>query len=196
MAEFSLDVDGIKEDVEKSLNEEKVKLENSNLKNQAEENAVAIFDADLNDPQQREGILKPLDDFGLGDMSKSAAHNEMLSTRFVDLTKGGKESDNIGEQLMELNRQMKDLDPSKVDFTKKGVIGNLVNPVRKYFARYEKAEGAISDIVESLNKSSKILQNDNVTLLNEETYLREVTNKLMADIELGKQMDASIEAQI
>ena len=104
MAEFSLDVDGIKEDVEKSLNEEKVKLENSNLKNQAEENAVAIFDADLNDPQQREGILKPLDDFGLGDMSKSAAHNEMLSTRFVDLTKGGKESDNIGEQLMELNR--------------------------------------------------------------------------------------------
>ena len=196
MAEFSLDVDGIKEDVEKSLNEEKVKLENSNLKNQAEENAVAIFDADLNDPQQREGILKPLDDFGLGDMSKSAAHNEMLSTRFVDLTKGGKESDNIGEQLMELNRQMKDLDPSKVDFAKKGVIGNLVNPVRKYFARYEKAEGAISDIVESLNKSSKILQNDNVTLLNEETYLREVTNKLLADIELGKQMDASIEAQI
>ena len=196
MAEFSLDVDGIKEDVEKSLNEEKVKLENSNIKNQADENAVAIFDADLNDPQQREGILKPLDDFGLGDMSKSAAHNEMLSTRFVDLTKGGKESDNIGEQLMELNRQMKDLDPSKVDFTKKGVIGNLVNPVRKYFARYEKAEGAISDIVESLNKSSKILQNDNVTLLNEETYLREVTNKLMADIELGKQMDASIEAQI
>ena len=196
MAEFSLDVDGIKEDVEKSLNEEKVKLENSNLKNQAEENAVAIFDADLNDPQQREGILKPLDDFGLNDMSKSAAHNEMLSTRFVDLTKGGKESDNIGEQLMELNRQMKDLDPSKVDFAKKGVIGNLVNPVRKYFARYEKAEGAISDIVESLNKSSKILQNDNVTLLNEETYLREVTNKLLADIELGKQMDASIEAQI
>ncbi len=196
MAEFSLDVDGIKEDVEKSLNEEKVKLENSNLKNQAEENAVAIFDADLNDPQQREGILKPLDDFGLGDMSKSAAHNEMLSTRFVDLTKGGKESDNIGEQLMELNRQMKDLDPSKVDFAKKGVIGNLVNPVRKYFARYEKAEGAISDIVESLNKSSKILLNDNVTLLNEETYLREITNKLLADIELGKQMDASIEAQI
>ena len=196
MAEFSLDVDGIKDDVEKSLNEEKVKLENSNLKNQADDNAVAIFDADLNNPQEREGILKPLDNFGLNDMSKSAAHNEMLSTRFVDLTKGGKEADNIGEQLMELNKQMKDLDPSKVDFTKKGVIGNLVNPVRKYFAKYEKAEGAISDIVESLDKSSKILQNDNVTLLNEENYLREVTNKLLADIELGKQMDASIESQI
>ena len=196
MAEFSLDIDGIKEDVEKSINVEKEKLEDSNLKTQAGDNAQAIFDADLNNPQEREGILKPLDNFGLNEMSRSASHNEMLATRFVDLTKGGKDADNIGDQLIELNKQMKDLDPSRVDFTKKGVIGNLMNPVRKYFAKYEKAEGAISDIVESLDKSSKVLQNDNTTLLNEETYLREVTNKLLADIELGKQMDASIEAQI
>jgi len=91
---------------------------------------------------------------------------------------------------------MKDLDPSKVDFTKKGVLGSIMNPVRKYFAKYEKAEVAISNIVASLDKSSKILQNDNVTLLTEENYLREVTNKLMTDIEFGKQMDDSIEQQI
>ena len=164
MAEFSLDVDEIKQDVEKSLNDEKEKLEDSNLKNQAGSNAQAIFNADLNNPQEREGILKPLDDFGLNEMTRSASHNEMLATRFADLTKGGKDADNIGEQLMELNKQMKDLDPSRVDFTKKGVIGNLMNPVRKYFAKYEKAEGAISDIVESLDKSSRVLQNDNTTL--------------------------------
>ena len=196
MAEFSLDVDEIKQDVETTLKEEEKKLENSNIKNQAQSNAVAIFDTDLNNPQERESILKPLDEFGLKDMTRSASHNEMLSTRFVDLTKGGKEADNIGEKLIELNTQMKDLDPSKVDFAKKGVLGNLMNPVRKYFAKYEKAEVAISDIVESLDKSSKVLQNDNTTLLNEENYLREVTNKLLADIELGKKMDESIEAQI
>ncbi|MBQ2635857.1 MAG: toxic anion resistance protein [Methanobrevibacter sp.] len=196
MAEFSLDVDEIKKDVETSLKDEEEKLENSNLKNQAQDNAVAIFDADLNNPSEREEILKPLDNFGLNEMSRSASHNEMLSTRFVDLTKGGKEADNIGENLLELNRQMKDLDPSKVDFAKKGVLGNLMNPVRKYFAKYEKAEVAISDIVQSLEKSSKVLQNDNTTLLNEENYLREITNKLLADIELGKKMDESIEAQI
>ena len=196
MAEFSLDVDEIKKDVESSLKDEEEKLENSNLKDQAQGNAVAIFDADLNNPQERENILKPLDNFGLNEMTKSASHNEMLSTRFVDLTKGGKEADNISEKLIELNRQMKDLDPSKVDFAKKGVLGNIMNPVRKYFAKYEKAEVAISDIVQSLEKSSKVLQNDNITLLNEENYLREVTNKLLADIELGKQMDQSIEAQI
>lgn len=196
MAEFSLDVDEIKKDVETSIKDEEEKLENSNLKNQAQDNATAIFDADLNNPQEREKILQPLDNFGMADMSKSASHNEMLSTRLSDLTKGGKEADNIGEKLLELDQQMKDLDPSKVDFAKKGVLGNLVNPVKKYFAKYEKAEVSISHIIESLEKSGKVLQNDNTTLLSEENYLREVTNKLLADIELGKKMDESIEAQI
>ena len=196
MAEFSLDVDEIKKDVETSFKEEEEKLEDSGLKEQAQGNAVAIFESDLDNPQERENILRPLDDFGLNEMSKSASHNEILATRFVDLTKGGKDADNISEQLLELNRQLKDLDPSKVDFAKKGVLGSIMNPVRKYFDKYEKAEVAIADIVDSLEKSSKVLQNDNTTLLNEENDLREVTNKLMADIELGKQMDASIEAQI
>ena len=196
MAEFSLDIDEIKNDVETSIKQEEEKLENSNLKNKAQNNAVAIFDTDFNNPQERESILKPLDNFGMADMSKSASRNEILATRVVDISKGGKDAENIGEKLAELDRQMKDLDPSKVDFAKKGVLGNILNPVKKYFDKYEKAEVAISNIMESLDNSSKVLQNDNTTLLNEENSLREVTNKLLADIELGKQMDDSIEAQI
>ena len=196
MAEFSLNVDEIKEDVDNSFKKEEKKLENSNLKNQAQDNAIAIFESDLDSPIEREKILKPMDNFGLTEMAKSASHNEMLSTRFIDLTKGGKDADTIGKNLLELNRQMKDLDPSKVDFAKKGVLGNLMNPVRKYFAKYEKAEVAISDIVSSLDKSSKVLQNDNITLVNEENYLKEISNKIMANVELGRQMDASITSQI
>ena len=196
MAEFSLDVDEIKKDVETTFKDEEEKLENSNLKNQAKENAVAIFETDLNNPSDRESILRPIENFGMEDMSKSASKNEILATRFVDLGKGGKDADNIGDKLAQLNREMKDLDPSKVNFAKKGVLGSLVNPVRKYFEKYEKAEVAISNIIQSLDNSSKVLQNDNITLLSEENYLREMTNKLLADIELGKKMDESIEAQI
>ena len=196
MAEFSLDVDEIKKDVETTIKDEEEKLENSNLKNQAEENAVAIFETDLNNPSEREGILKPIENFGMEDMSKSASKNELLATRFTDLGKGGKDADNIGDKLSQLNREMKDLDPSKINFAKKGVLGSLMNPVRKYFDKYEKAEVAISNIIQSLDNSSKVLQNDNTTLLSEENYLRGVTNKLLADIELGKKMDESIDLQI
>ena len=196
MAEFSLDIDKIENEVNDTIKVEQEKLENSNLKTQADNNAVAIFDADLNDPSQRENILKPLDNFGLNEMTRSSQRNKRLSTRFVDLNKGSSESENIGEKLSELNLQMKDLDPSKVDFTKKGVLGDIFNPVRKYFSRYQKAEVAISEIIDSLDHSSQVLQNDNTTLIAEENYLREVTKKLLADIELGKEMDESIEMQI
>lgn len=196
MAEFSLNIDEIENEVNDTIKVEQEKLENSNLKTQAENNAVAIFDADLNNPAERESILKPLDDFGLNEMTRSSQRNHLLSTRFVDLSKGSSESENIGDKLAELNFQLKDLDPSKVDFTKKGVLGDIFNPVRKYFTRYQKAEVAISQIIESLDQSSKILQNDNTTLITEENNLREITKKLLADIELGKQMDESIEMQI
>ena len=71
MSEFSLNIDEIENEVNDTIKVEQEKLENSNLKTQAEKNAVAIFDADLNDPAQRENILKPLDDFGLNDMARS-----------------------------------------------------------------------------------------------------------------------------
>ncbi len=196
MSEFSLDIDKIENEVNDTIKVEQEKLENSNLKTQAEKNAVAIFEADLDNPSERENIIKPLEDFGLNDMTRSSQRNKLLSTRFVDLNKGSSESENIGDKLAELNFQLKDLDPGKVDFAKKGVLGDIFNPVRKYFNRYQKAEVAISQIIASLDHSSKVLQNDNTTLIAEENYLREITNKLLADIELGKQMDESIEMQI
>ena len=61
MSEFSLNIDEIENEVNDTIKVEQEKLENSNLKTQAEKNAVAIFDADLNDPAQRENILKPLE---------------------------------------------------------------------------------------------------------------------------------------
>lgn len=196
MAEFSLDVNEIQKEVEDSIKVEEEKLENSNLKDKADENALAIFEVDLENPTQREAILRPIDKFGVADMARSSSKNQLLSVRFVDLNKTGGDADAIGVNLSELNRQLKDLDPSKIDFTRKGILGNLLDPVRRYFEKYEKADSAITDIIGSLDHSRKVLENDNVTLLSEEEYLREVTKKLLASVELGKKMDDSIESQI
>lgn len=54
MAEFSLDVAGIKEEVETTFKQEEEKLQNSELKTQADANAIAIFESDLNNPNERE----------------------------------------------------------------------------------------------------------------------------------------------
>lgn len=196
MSEFSLDVDGIKDEVNNSFKEDEEKIENSSIKEQAKSNAIAIFESDLTSPDEKEKILKPIENFGFSDMSKSASKNELISKRFADFKQGGKEANEIGDKLSDLELQIRDLDPSKIDFVNNGVLNNIINPVKRYFNKYQKAEVAISNIMKSLDKSKKVLENDNVTLLSEENNLRDLNFKLMADIELGKKMDESIEEQI
>lgn len=129
-------------------------------------------------------------------MNRSSTKNSLLNTRFKDFNKGGNDAKDIGNNLMKLNRQVEELNPTGVDFLDKGLLGKLLNPVKRYFDKYEKAEGVIDNILSSLNESSRVLQNDNVTLLSEEEALRELSKNLITDIELAKQMDASISAQI
>jgi hypothetical protein len=105
MADFSLDVDGIKDEINNTFKEEEKKLQNSSLKTQAKSNADAIFESDLYNPVEREKIIKPLDNFGLSDMSKSAETNELLSTRFIEFSKGGEDANNIGEKLAQLEAE-------------------------------------------------------------------------------------------
>ena len=75
-------------------------------------------------------------------------------------------------------------------------MGKVFNPVRAYFAKYQKADAAIADIIVSLDKGKTILKNDNTTLEIEQQAMRDLTKKLMKEIQLGTLMDESIEKHI
>ncbi|RAP49066.1 MAG: toxic anion resistance protein, partial [Methanosphaera sp. rholeuAM270] len=123
MAEFSLDIDGIEEDVEKTLEEEKSKLPTDKIQAQADNNAIAIFETDLNDVNKREAIVKSIENFGAEPINKSSdKNNYLLNTQLKNYTRGGNESENVGEKLMELNRQVRELDPSNVDWANNGIM--------------------------------------------------------------------------
>ena len=196
MSDFSLDIDEIKDEVKNRFEQEEKILQESSLKTKAKTNTDAIFQSNLYNPKEREKIVQPLDNFGLSEMNQSTETNKLLSTRIMDISKGGDEANNIGEKLVELNSQLRDLDPKQVNFGKKSFLGRIQDPVKKYFNKYQKAEKNIDDIIKSLDHSSQVLENDNITLLQEETSLREITDSLLADIELGKMMDDNIEAEI
>ena len=197
MAEFSLDINDIEKDVEKTLEEEKSSLPTDKIQKQADNNAIAIFETDLNDVNEREAIVKSIENFGAEPINKSSdKNNYLLKTQLKNYSHGGSESENVGDKLMELNKQVRELDPSGVDWSNSGLMSKFFNPVKKYFDKYESAETVIANIIKSLDQSKSVLKNDNVTLVSEEANLRETTKNLMVDIELGKQMDASIEAQI
>jgi uncharacterized protein YaaN involved in tellurite resistance len=166
------------------------------LKELASKNVSELMKIDMGSLENRQSILKSIEDFGMMTMEKSSKKNSLLQVSVGVLSNSGDEGGSVAKGLVALQQEMKGLDPSVIDFTKKGLLGKLFNPLRAYFDRYQKADSVIGDIVVSLDKGKATLKNDNTTLEIEEISLRDITKKLMTEIEMGIIMDESIDSQI
>ncbi|MGG4142228.1 toxic anion resistance protein [Paenibacillus algorifonticola] len=194
---FTMEV--VSEEKLKSVIEEQVKPEPeevTQLRELATSNVSSILELDLDSLDKRKAILQSIDQFGIQSMRSSSEKNALLQVAVGNLAQTGDEGGQVARDLTELHIQLKDLDPSVVDFAKSGVLGMFFNPLRRYFAKYQKADTVISGIILSLDKGSTILKNDNTTLELEQHALRELTKKLQKEIQLGLLMDEGIEAQI
>jgi len=194
---FSMEV--ISEEKLKSAIEEQVKPEPeelTQLKELALNNVSTILALDIESLEKRKAVLQSIDSFGMGSMRSSSEKNALLQVSVGNLSKTGDEGGQVAKGLTELHLQLKDLDPSVIDFAKSGVLGMLFNPLRRYFVKYQKADAVISDIILSLDKGKTVLKNDNTTLEIEQHALRELTKKLQKEIQLGVLMDSEIESQI
>lgn len=162
----------------------------------AESNVAEILTLDIDELAKKKYILQSIESFGAASMKRSASKNSMLQVTVGKLSKDGDEGGVVAKGLMDLNRELKELDPSLIDFTRTGIFGKLFDPIRAYFAKYQNADSSIAEIIASLDKGKTILKNDNTTLEIEQQALRDLTKKLMKEIQLGTLMDASIEMQI
>ena len=166
------------------------------LQSMAKDNVEQILALDIDELSKRRYILASIDSFGVDSMKGSAAKNSLLQVTVGNLSRDGDEGGVVAKGLMDLNRELKELDPGLVDFAKIGILGKVFDPVRAYFARYQKADSVIAEIILSLDRGKAILKNDNITLDIEQEALRSLTKRLMKEIELGILMDRSIEMQI
>jgi uncharacterized protein YaaN involved in tellurite resistance len=162
----------------------------------AESNVAEIMTLDIDEFAKKKDILQSIESFGTESMKRSGTKNSLLQMTIGDLSRDGEDGGVVAKGLMDLNRELKDLDPSLIDFTKTGILGMLFDPVRAYFAKYQKADSAIADIIISLDKGKTTLKNDNTTLEIEQQAMRDLTKKLMKEVQLGSLMDESIEKQI
>lgn len=194
---FSMEVIDPKE-IKAAIEEEvkPVPEELAKLQELAESNVAAILNLDVESLDKRREIVQSIESFGINTMRSSSDKNTLLQVAVSNLSKTGDEGGQVAKGLVELHTQLKDLDPSMIDFAKTGFLGKLFNPLRAYFMKYQKADAVIADIVVSLDKGKATLKNDNTTLEIEQQVLRDLTKKLQKEIQLGALMDESIEKQI
>ncbi|MCR8643287.1 toxic anion resistance protein [Paenibacillus sp. N1-5-1-14] len=166
------------------------------LKEQADQNVQSIMDLNMDSLEKRKEVLSTVDVFGVSTMKQSSDKNRMLQITVGNLSKSGDEGGVVAKGLGELQLQLKDLDPSVIDFMKKGFLGKLFNPLRAYFQKFERADAVINNIIKMLNDGKQTLKDDNTTLLIEQQALRDLTKRLQKEIQLVNFMDESIETQV
>lgn len=188
---FSLEIPSktkIEEEVlEKTMPTPEVKQEISTM---VQQQADAILHVDLNSFVERKEITDVIDTYGNDVMKQSKHKNDILEKDMASFSKIGGESGAVAKGLENLAIQMRDLDPSKVDFMKQGIAGKFFNPVRRYFEKYKSADTEISSIVESLEKGRKTLIHDNTTLEIEQASMRNITLSLNEKIDTAEKLEA------
>ncbi|MDR1165202.1 MAG: toxic anion resistance protein [Deltaproteobacteria bacterium] len=162
----------------------------------AQKKATELMAIDLSDGSSKEGLIGTFEAFGKDNMARAANRNSLLKISVGELAKAGEEGGVVSNSLLDLQREIKDLDPSVVDFAKKGFLGRFFSPVRKYFAKYQKSETVIATIIDSLEKGKDVLKNDNVTLQLEQNGLSEASQKLKNEVALGDGFDKALAAKI
>ena len=155
----------------------------------AGKNADAFLTVDLNSFDERKELTTAIETFGADLVKDSATKNELLKTKVGDLGNFGGASADVAKGLEDLTIEMKDLDPSAIDFMKTGPLGKIFNPVRRYFTKLEDSDKAIGDIIKSLDKGETSLRNDNTTLELEQASMRDLTKQLNEKVEMGTQLD-------
>ena len=155
----------------------------------AGKNADAFLTVDLNSFDERKELTTAIETFGADLVKDSATKNELLKTKVGDLGNFGGASADVAKGLEDLTIEMKDLDPSAIDFMKTGPLGKIFIPVRRYFTKFEDSDKAIGDIIKSLDKGETSLRNDNTTLELEQASMRDLTKQLNEKVEMGTQLD-------
>lgn len=185
-----VNTDDLKKEIEEEVKPSK-KVE-SDVKDLAVKNTDEIISLNLDNLEEKRNMIKSIDEFAIETMQNSSRKNSLLQTTIGNLSKEGEDGSTVSNSLADLHREIKDLDPSLINFSSDGLISKIVNPIKRYFQKYEKADGVIKDILVSLDKGKNTLKNDNTTLDIEEEALREITKKLNNELALAMAMDEEI----
>jgi uncharacterized protein YaaN involved in tellurite resistance len=138
---------------------------------------------------------------GSKDIEASAAvSNRMLERPVKSLDNGlFDKGAQIGQGLIDLRRQIEELDPSRQGdlFSARKILGFIPmgNKLADYFDRYQSSQSHLNAIIEALKRGKDELMRDNAAIEQEKVNLWTLMEKLEKYIHIGKKLDGELDAK-
>jgi uncharacterized protein YaaN involved in tellurite resistance len=128
----------------------------------------------------------------------ASVSNRMLDAPVKAMSKGGFDAGSeVSNTLLELRRQVEDLDPAKASGVRKllGIIP-FGDKLRDYFRKYESAQTHINAILNELYQGQDTLRKDNAALEQEKVHLWETMQRLDQYVYVAEHLDSALTAKI
>jgi uncharacterized protein YaaN involved in tellurite resistance len=172
----------------------------SALDDQVKQFITDITAHDSQDPKFKEAVAR-IHAMGSKDIEASAAvSNRMLDRPVKSLDNGlFDKGAQIGQGLIDLRRQIEELDPSKQGdlFSARKLLGFIPmgNKLADYFDRYQSSQSHLNAIIEALKRGKDELMRDNAAIEQEKVNLWSLMEKLEKYIHIGKKLDTELDAK-
>ena len=144
--------------------------------------------------------VRSVQDLGDKEIRDSANVSNRLLDRPVQAMAGPLDkTSHVSTSLMELRRQVEDLDPSR-----QGVLGThkllgvipFGNKLRDYFQKYQSAQTHLNKIIEALYHGQDELRRDNAAVEQEKVNLWQIMHRLQESAYMARKLDDALAARI
>ena len=159
-----------------------------------------ITDHDSQSPEFKNAVER-IHGMGNKEVEAAAAVSNRMLERPVKTLKNGlfDQGSQIGQSLIDLRRQVEDLDPSRQGdlFAPRKLLGFLPfgNRLVDYFDKYQSSQSHLNAIIDSLKRGKDELLRDNAAIEQEKSNLWTLMERLEKYIYIGKKLDAALEAK-
>lgn len=168
---------------------------------QADQLVAKLMAIDPQDLSAQEKYSRAIQRIGEPIQAELAKQSQLLKAPMTALIKDAEDGGQVANGLLNLQEQVNDINPNRVDFTM-GTIRRLLaiipgvgTPLSRWFARYQAVDSLISDIIASLKDGRAQLERDNETLRDDQIRMRELTFQLQDYITLAQLLDAKLDEQ-
>jgi len=172
------------------------------LAQQAEDLVARILNTSVTDSDAQNRTKAAIEAMG-SQLQREAAHrSQMLKQPIAKLYERSEDGGEVANALVDLKVKVEELDPGKYDLEAGwltrllGRIPGIGTPLKRYFSRYESASTMIDAIIRSIEDGQEQLKRDNITLVDDQKLMRELTHKLERAVKLGQLIDAGLEDKL
>lgn len=187
---------------ELNLNDPKeiiVKQEEENDLNKVAADYVGqLLDLGKSDAAHQEEAKAAVENYGTELQEESAEQSQMLSRPLKEISKRGDDGGEVAKGLIDLKLTVEDLDPASFNFEPGflsrtlGFLPFIGTPMKRYFSKFESSQVVLDAIINSLEKGKEVLNRDNITLVEDQSRMREIIARLEKSIKVGQLMDQKL----